>query len=1041
MKWGLLPVYLAEAGKPKPRTELAHLLWPHVDVETARSDLRTLLMRERRDGLESFFHADRNFVALANPHEIDYDCAVLRAAAKDAAHAPLDVLMAAAARYRGDFLETVVLDEYPELDEWAAAVRVEMEIAAVRVLSTLVARGLETGPAEAVRPYAAQLADLAPYDDNAAELNVRTLAGTGEVAAALLYFQQYRRRLQEDMSLEVTSPSLLRLVEQISRPGVAPEILARPAAGVPVAKKPEAALAASPSPARIIGRERERARLEELLNQGARLISVTGMGGIGKTTFVRSRLHELSTRGVGPIYVIDCRGHASHAETAAATLLHAIVAGLGWERAGEGVTLFNQVCAALAGAPVCLVLDNFETLDAATPTVAQLLATLPALTVITTTIRALRLKDEAIIELHGLGTHPTGDGPSEAAAFFIERVRQERMDFTLTQTDRQLVEAICRRLGGHPLAIELAAAQADFYELEELAELVGRDGTQLAAPYQDVPAEHRSLTTLLEEMWSQLSPQARIVMARLSVFASTFSHAAMHAVAPATMDVYRDLHRTSLLQAEAESGWFSLHPLVKQYAAQRLALKGLEDETRARHSRYFLAQFDLGGHFRATSIDTASHLDPIMRTQADAFWAWENAVVRGDWELLERAGLNFAEYLFWTQQHEMTAGLLPLLLGALPPFPERTQGQQRLAGLVAAYLAIIVQFASRTDCINLYEHSLAALDAADAPLDLAAVSQEYADVMLNGGLDAASKAEPLLARARQLVETHRFTTLEPLVNTAYGMLAIYQGKWAQAQTILATTTDTLQLPANQAIYHSVMLQAGFVDDWQSLRWVLHAARTKPAGKSAEHYIAAWINYYQGHLLAHGGDIEGACRQRAAAIDINADNRYEYMFPLAYGELALWQTLTGDVTGAHVTADTALADARRTNIRFVNGFALLVVGVCHLLWGDAARAEALLREALALGLALEHAVMIFSPLYFLVQIHADKLPADLTAQITKIGAVSPAMYFALRPRAQTHLVEQGLALADAERAALWATDRDAVMALLAKVEGEIGRLGD
>ena len=157
-------------------------------------------------------------------------------------------------------------------------------------------------------------------------------------------------------------------------------------------------------------------------------------------------------------------------------------------------------------------------------------------------------------------------------------------------------------------------------------------------------------------------------------------------------------------------------------------------------------------------------------------------------------------------------------------------------------------------------------------------------------------------------------------------------------TILATTTDTLQLPANQAIYHSVMLQAGFVDDWQSLRWVLHAARTKPAGQSAEHYIAAWINYYQGHLLAHGGDIEGACRHRAAAIDINADNRYEYMFPLAYGELALWQTLTGDVTGAHVTADTALADARRTNIRFVNGFALLVVGVCHLLWGDAARAE-------------------------------------------------------------------------------------------------------
>ena len=466
-KRGLLLIYLAEAGKPQPRSKLAHLLWPRVEVETARTNLRTLLMRMRRDGLAPFLQMDRSSVTLVNLREIDYDCAALRTLAHDRVHAPIAALTAAIDRYHGDFLETVVLDEYPELDEWAAAVRVEMEIAAVRVLSTLVTRGLETGAAAAVRPYAAHLARLAPFDDAAAELNVRTLADVGEVAAALLYFQQYRRHLAAEMDLEVASPTLLKLVEEISRPQVAREI-------APVAPRPAPPGAVKFAEVHIVGRTREAARLEQLLEEGARLISVTGMGGIGKTVFVHSRLPTLSTRCAGRLYQVDCRGHEADGGTAAAMLLQTVVSGLGMKPDG-GTPVFDRVCAALAGAPVCLVLDNFETVDAAAPTVAQLLAALPALTVITTTRRALRLKDEAIIELHGLGTCPHDNDPSEAAAFFVQRVRQERMGFAPTPADNGLVEAICGQLGGHPLAIELAAAQVDFYGLAELQELAGRD--------------------------------------------------------------------------------------------------------------------------------------------------------------------------------------------------------------------------------------------------------------------------------------------------------------------------------------------------------------------------------------------------------------------------------------------------------------------------------------------------------------------------------------------------------------------------------------
>ena len=1048
-KWGLLPVYLVEAGRPQPRSELARFLWPLVEVETARTNLRTLLMRMRREGMDPYFQANRSSVALVNLQEVDYDCAVLRRLAKERAGATLDALKAAADRYRGDFLDTVALDEYPALDEWAIAVRVEMEIAAVHVLSALVTRGLESGAAAAVRPYAAQLTSLTPFDDAAAELYVRTLAEAGEVAAALLYFQQYQRDLAAEMALEVASPSLLRLVEEISRPRVVrerpQELPAQPPAEPPVQPP---AQPQEPAPGsvhfasgHIVGRADARARLEQLLDQGVRLISVTGMGGIGKTAFVHSRLHELSARCDGRLYEVDCRGHAVDAGTAAATLLHTIAVDLRIRLAGDQ-PVFDQVRAALAGAPACLILDNFETLDAAAPTVAQLVAALPALTVITTTRRALRLRDEAIIELHGLDTRPGGDGWSEAAAFFVQRVRQERTGFALTQTDRQLVESICRRLGGHPLAIELAAAQADFYGLAELREIVGRDATPLAAPYQDAPAEHQSLAALLEGMWSRLSPAAGTVLAQLSVFASAFTREDMQAVAPAGMDVYRELHVTSLLQTETELGWFSLHPLVNQYAAQRLALQGLEDETRARHSRYFLAPFDLGGRIRAPRIFESPQLDRIRRTQADALAAWENAVAREDWALLERVCFDFAVYLYWTQQRNTGARLLALVSESLPAFDQRTPGQHRLAARGAAIFALSHALVSMKESSAWYEHSLASSEAAHEPWDIAATCDLYADSILNHGFGQLARAEQLLARASQLIALHDFTYLAPSVTMLTSILAIHQGAWTQAEAALTTALASMSwsrpLTIRQlTIRRLAMLQAAFLDDWQTVMQLVDMGGTASGDRPIEGAAAAFTNLFQARLLAQRGDLAGACRHRIASMPTFVNFIGE--LPGAYGELALWQTLSGDVGGARVSADAALARIRPTLPRYSIGFGLLVVGVCHWLWDETARAEELLRQVLTLGLELEHAVMIFSPLYYLVQIHAARLPADLVAHVVQIGAVSPALYFALRPPARSHPAAQELARADDERAALWATDRAAVTALLAEVEGEIGRL--
>ncbi|MEZ4582911.1 MAG: hypothetical protein R3A10_14950 [Caldilineaceae bacterium] len=222
-------------------------------------------------------------MALANRDEIEYDCAVLRACTKGASAATLDARWRAAAdRYHGDFLETVVLDEYPALDEWACAVRVELEIAAVRVLSTLTARCLDTGGAKR-QSLCRAIGHTGPLRRRRGRTVCTHLGRERRRGLLLLYFQEYRRRLHEDMSVDVTRPSLLQLVAQINRPHVVRETL-------PDLRTPPATT--GPRADRLVDRQIVRrtanARLEQLLDRGDRLISVTGMGGIGKTAFVRN---------------------------------------------------------------------------------------------------------------------------------------------------------------------------------------------------------------------------------------------------------------------------------------------------------------------------------------------------------------------------------------------------------------------------------------------------------------------------------------------------------------------------------------------------------------------------------------------------------------------------------------------------------------------------------------------------------------------------------------------------------------------------------
>ncbi|MCA9200382.1 MAG: hypothetical protein KDA87_22735, partial [Planctomycetales bacterium] len=163
---GLLLTYLAENQGPQLRSEIAQLLWPNTEERLALNSLRVLLSRMRRQATTPFLDADRTTVSIGADAEVSYDVDQIRAVGRRVHEVDEATLRQAADLYEGSFLATCSLDEFPALDEWAAAIRAEVEMLMVRILYKLSKLLLESrSDSEAAVRYAQHLVELAPEDD------------------------------------------------------------------------------------------------------------------------------------------------------------------------------------------------------------------------------------------------------------------------------------------------------------------------------------------------------------------------------------------------------------------------------------------------------------------------------------------------------------------------------------------------------------------------------------------------------------------------------------------------------------------------------------------------------------------------------------------------------------------------------------------------------------------------------------------------------------------------------------------------------------
>ncbi|WP_432513465.1 BTAD domain-containing putative transcriptional regulator [Kineococcus sp. SYSU DK001] len=469
-------------------------------------------------------------------------------------------------------------------------------------------------------------------------------------AEALAVLDEGRDLLGRDLGLD-PGPALRRLRDRVLRqdpeldaPVQAPadqapadQAPADQVPAVPDPPRPPVALPVVPTP--LVGRDPEIGALRDLLDR-ARLVTLTGTGGVGKT-----RLAAAVADAARPAFGAGVWFVPLATVTRAAGVLPAVARAVGLPQPTDEDAP-GAVAARLATGRHLLVLDNCEHLLEAAPDVATLVRACPDLSVLVTSRAPLRVSGE--VE-HRVAPLP----PDPARELFCARARAVVPSFALDERTTAVVDDICRAVSGIPLALELAAARV---RVLDVADLLARLDQALAGGPRDLPARQRSVRATLDWSCGLLDPASRGLFRRLGVFTGGWTLEVLEEVEGAdVLEHLETLVEHSLVTVDFPVGgparYSMLEPTLQH--ARRLLTPDERDRAALAHARAYarLAERAATGYQQAEQVQWLERLD-VEHPNVLAALEWAHGA--GERDLAAR--LVWASWLFWWLRGHLRTG-------------------------------------------------------------------------------------------------------------------------------------------------------------------------------------------------------------------------------------------------------------------------------------------------------------------------------------------------------------------------------------------------
>jgi predicted ATPase/class 3 adenylate cyclase len=596
----------------------------------------------------------------------------------------------------------------------------------------------------------------------------------------------------------------------------------------------------------LVGREAEIAHVSAMIErEGARLVTLTGPGGTGKTRLALAVAAEALDAFPDGVWFVDLAPL-----TNPALVLPGIASVLGVRETG-GQALLRTVEAFLASKRLLLVLDNLEQVLDAAPQLGELLAACPQLSMLVTSREPLQLRAEQQVPVAPLAVPPlelvlplADLARVPAIDLFVQRARAIVPDFALTEDNAPAIAAICQRLDGLPLAIELAAAWVRFLPPQALLERLERSLPVLTGGPRDAPARQRTLRDAIAWSHALLEGDEPILFRRLAVFSGGWTVEAAEAVVSpdGAMDVFdgitalADKSLVRPLSAPGPDPRFGMLETIREFGLEQLTAAGEVETTRRRHADYLVALSETlsAKLFQATEpqllerlaaernniraalvwLDQQGDEETLIRLAAGLGWFW---FVRGfgtegiSW--LERArsprsavagpvraaALNWATVLTLPRKDHAAAAELAALSVRL--IRESGDESASLAMALLAHGRATGYSGDRKTGFALLEEALTLARALDQPLFIAAILDCIAEFAFLE--DDLEKATTLVTEALDLQRRH-----EPLWGTSFSLALLGEIALARSDLPAASVYYGESMALARALGDTTFLGAG-----------------------------------------------------------------------------------------------------------------------------------------------------------------------------------------------------------------------------------------